>query len=181
MGIIRINNSLGNNGLIAEFGNALHSLADTRVLLIDLRNTPSGGNTSVARGIMGHFVTRDMPYQMHVIPYESRVYGPIRKFVEYVAPFGEHYSGKIYVAGGHWTGSMGEGLMIGFDAIGTTTVGSELAHLLGALSNETIAGSKAKVDLGTEELFTVSGGLAPISAHASTLSRPNAINRPIQC
>ncbi|QGN55686.1 S41 family peptidase [Novosphingobium sp. Gsoil 351] len=157
LGIIRINNSLGNNGLIAEFGNALHSLADTRALLIDLRNTPSGGNTSVARGIMGHFVTRDMPYQMHVIPYEARVYGPTRKFVEYVAPFGERYSGKIYVAGGHWTGSMGEGLMIGFDAIGATTVGSELAHLLGALSNETIAGSKAKIDLGTEELFTVPG------------------------
>lgn len=157
VGIIRINNSLGDQALVGQFAQALATLADTTTLLIDLRNTPSGGNTSVARGIMGHFVDHDLPYQMHVIPYETRVLGPTRKFVEYVAPYGAHYSGKVYVAGGHWTGSMGEGLMIGFDAIGTTTVGSDLAHLLGGLSNETIDSSAAKVDLGTEQLFTVTG------------------------
>lgn len=157
LGIIRINNSLGNQQTIGQFVNALATLADTTTLLIDLRDTPSGGNTSVARGIMGHFVDHDRPYQMHVIPYESRVLGPTRKFVEYVAPYGTRYAGKVYVAGGRWTGSMGEGLMIGFDAIGATTVGSELAHLLGGLSNETIDGSAAKIDIGTEQLFTVSG------------------------
>jgi carboxyl-terminal processing protease len=156
-GVIRINNSLGNQQLIDAFAKALASLADTDTLLIDLRNTPSGGNTSVARGIMGHFVDHDRPYQMHIIPYETRVLGPTRKFMEYVAPFGTRYAGKLYVAGGHWTGSMGEGMMIGFDAIGATTVGSDLAHLLGALSNETIEGSAAKVDIGTEQLFTVTG------------------------
>ena len=156
-GIVRINNSLGEQGLIGQFTRALATLADTTTLLIDLRDTPSGGNTSVARGIMGHFVDHDLPYQMHVIPYETRVLGPARKFVEYVAPCGAHYGGKVYVVGGHWTGSMGEGLMIGFDAIGATTVGSDLAHLLGGLSNETIDGSAAKVDLGTEQLFTVTG------------------------
>lgn len=157
IGIIRVNNSLGNQQLIDAFSTALASLADCEALLIDLRNTPSGGNTSVARGIMGHFVDHDRPYQMHVIPYEARVLGPTRKFVEYVAPFGRRYTGKVYVAGGHWTGSMGEGLMIGFDAIGATTVGTDLAHLLGALSNETIEGSAARVDIGTEQLFTVAG------------------------
>lgn len=91
------------------------------------------------------------------MPYDTRVLGPTRKFMEFVAPFGLRYSGKVYVAGGRWTGSMGEGMMIGFDAIGATTLGSDLAHLLGALSNETIAGSAAKVDIGTEQLFTVTG------------------------
>lgn len=157
LGIIRINNSLGDQALVGQFAQALATLADTTTLLIDLRATPSGGNTSVARGIMGHFVDHDMPYQMHVIPYETRVLGPTRRFVEYVAPYGTRYTGKVYVAGGRWTGSMGEGLMIGFDAIGATTIGSELAHLLGGLSNETIDGSAAKVDLGTEQLFTVAG------------------------
>jgi carboxyl-terminal processing protease len=157
LGIIRINNSLGDQALIGQFSHALASLGETTTLLIDLRNTPSGGNTSVARGIMGHFVDHDRPYQMHVIPYESRVLGPTRKFVEYVASYGTRYNGKVFVAGGHWTGSMGEGLMIGFDAIGATTVGSELAHLLGGLSNETIDGSAARIDLGTEQLFTVAG------------------------
>jgi carboxyl-terminal processing protease len=157
LGIIRINNSLGEPALIGAFDKALASLADTATLLIDLRNTPSGGNTTIARGIMGHFVDHDRPYQMHVIPYETRVLGPTRKFVEYVAPYGLRYAGKVYVAGGRWTGSMGEGMMIGFDVIGATTVGSELAHLLGALSNETIKGSSAKIDLGTEQLFTING------------------------
>ncbi len=157
LGIIRINNSLGNQETIGQFAKALATVADTTTLLIDLRDTPSGGNTSVARGIMGHFVNHDRPYQMHVIPYESRVLRPTRKFMEYVAPYGTRYAGKVYVAGGHWTGSMGEGLMIGFDAIGATTVGSELAHLLGGLSNETIDGSAAKIDIGTEQLFTVTG------------------------
>ncbi|WP_157177107.1 hypothetical protein [Sphingomonas prati] len=92
-----------------------------------------------------------------VIPYEARVLGPTRKFTEYVAPYGTRYTGKVYVAGGHWTGSMGEGLMIGFDAIGDTTSGTDHAHLLGALSNETIEGSAAKVDIGNEQLFTVTG------------------------
>lgn len=157
LGIIRINNSLGDQALVGQFAQALATLADTTTLLIDLRATPSGGNTSVARGIMGHFVDHDMPYQMHVIPYETRVLGPTRRFVEYVAPYGTRYTGKVYVAGGRWTGSMGEGLVIGFDAISATTIGSELAHLLGGLSNETIDGSAAKVDLGTEQLFTVAG------------------------
>lgn len=157
LGIIRINNSLGEQALVGRFSQALSSLAGTGTLLIDLRNTPSGGNTSVARGIMGHFVDHDRPYQVHVIPFESRVLGPTRKFVEYVAPFGARYTGKVYVAGGHWTGSMGEGMMIGFDAIGATTVGSEHADLLGALSNETIEGSAARIDLGTEQMFTVAG------------------------
>ncbi len=172
LGIIHINNSLGDQALIGQFAQALATLADTTTLLIDLRDTPSGGNTSVARGIMGHFVDHDRPYQMHVIPYESRVLGPTRKFVEYVAPYGIHYGGKVYVAGGRWTGSMGEGLMIGFDAIGATTVGSELAHLLGGLSNETIDGSAAKIDIGTEQLFTVTG--LPRADYRPQLYVPNA-------
>lgn len=61
------------------------------------------------------------------------------------------------MAGARWTGSMSEGLMIGFRAIAATTVGSEHAHLLGALSNEKIDGSVAKVDIGTEQLFLITG------------------------
>lgn len=172
LGIIRINNALGEQALIEQFAKALTSLSDTSTLLIDLRNTPSGGNTSVARGILGHFVDHDSPYQMHVIPYEARVLGPPRKFIEFVEPYGARYSGKVYVAGGHWTGSMGEGLMIGFDAIGATTIGSDLAHLLGGLSNETIEGSTAKIDLGTEQLFTVTG--LPRAAYRPAIFLPSA-------
>lgn len=56
-----------------------------------------------------------------------------------------------------WTGSTGEGLMVAFAAIDAATVGTDLARLLEARSDETISGSAARVDLGTEELFTVKG------------------------
>jgi len=155
--VIRIENSLGNNATIQAFAGALNSVRDSRRLVIDLRNTPSGGNTTVARGILGHFVDREHPYQIHVVPGEERQFGVPRKFVEYVLPIAPRYRGKVIVLGGHWTGSMGEGLMIAFNAIGIPTAGSQLAHLLGALSNEQLERSGARVDLGEEQLFDVRG------------------------
>ena len=80
-----------------------------------------------------------------------------RKFVEYVLPLAPYYPGKVVVLGGHWTGSMGEGLLIGFDALGVKTAGSGLADLLGSLFNERLATCDAKVDLGEEQLFHVNG------------------------
>ena len=52
---------------------------------------------------------------------------------------------------------MGEGMVIGFDALGHTTVGSPMAHLLGALSHETLPTSQAQVELGEEQLLHVNG------------------------
>jgi len=155
--VIRMENSLGNNDTITAFASALQKVKTSPILVIDLRNTPSGGNTTVARGILGHFVDRELPYQVHVVPGEERQFGVPRKFVEYVLPIAPHYTGKVMVLGGHWTGSMGEGLMIGFKAIGVHTGGSRLAHLLGALFNERLEQSGARVDLGEEQLFDVRG------------------------
>jgi carboxyl-terminal processing protease len=157
LAIISFANSLGNNATIAEFNKAIMQVMDAPFLLLDLRNTPSGGNTTVARGVMGHFTTQERAYQMHTIPYDERVNGVKRKFVEYVAPLSSAYTGQVFVAGGRWTASMGEGLMIGFDALGATTIGSELGHLLGALHNLTIKASNARIDFGVEALFHING------------------------
>ena len=155
--IIRFNNSLGRNETIAAFQAALLEVQAAKVLVLDFRNTPSGGNTTVARGIMGHFVRREQPYQVHVVPSEMRRYGVPRKFVEYVLPLAPYYPGRVVVLGGHWTGSMGEGLLVGFHALGVRTAGSGLADLLGGLFNEHLALSDAKVDLGEEQLLQVNG------------------------
>jgi carboxyl-terminal processing protease len=80
-----------------------------------------------------------------------------RKFIELVAPLKPHYRGRVFVLAGRWTGSMGEGMVIGFDAIGHRTVGSSMAHLLGALFHETLAASGARVELGQERLLHVNG------------------------
>ena len=57
VGIIRINNSLGNSDLVGVFDNALTALRNTEALIIDLRNTPDGGNTGVAEPILGRFIS----------------------------------------------------------------------------------------------------------------------------
>ncbi len=157
--IIRFNNSLGNNATIMAFQAALQQVPATNGLILDFRNTPSGGNTTVARGIMGHFVQVEKPYQVHVVPSEQRRYGVPRKFVEYVLPLAPYFAGKVMVLGGHWTGSMGEGLLVGFSALGVPTAGSELADLLGAVFNERLAQCDALVDLGEEQLLQVNGQL----------------------
>ena len=77
IGYIRINDSLGDDALVAEFDRALAALKQTRALIIDLRNTASGGNSSVARGILGRFVQRELPYQKHVLPAEQRAGGVV--------------------------------------------------------------------------------------------------------
>jgi hypothetical protein len=157
VGVIRFNNSLGRDDTIGAFARALRPLLDARALVVDLRNTPSGGNSTVARGVLGHFVSRERPYQVHVVPAEARRFGVPRKFVEYVLPIEPFFRGRVVVLGGRWTGSMGEGMVIGFDAIGAQTAGSPMGHLLGALFHETLPESGAQVELGEEQLFHVDG------------------------
>ena len=95
-----------------------------------------GGNTDVARSVIGHFLTEPQPYQVHEIPAVERATGVPRRFVEVALPRAPHYGGPVAVLGGRWTGSMGEGLVVGLDAAaGAVTVGSDMGDLLGALWN----------------------------------------------
>jgi hypothetical protein len=63
--VLRPENALGNLDLVAAVDSALASCDPARGLVLDLRNTPSGGNTDVARGIMGHFTQTTQSYQIH--------------------------------------------------------------------------------------------------------------------
>lgn len=157
LAMVRFDNSLGRLETIQAFRAALPRLLDASTFVIDLRNTPSGGNTTVARGIMGHFVRGETPYQLHVVPEEARRYGAPRQFMEYVLPAAPYVPGRVFAVGGRWTGSMGEGMMIGFDALGATTVGSPLGHLLGAIETVVLERSGARIELGTEQLLHVRG------------------------
>lgn len=156
--VIRIHNSLGNNDTIAAFDAAMVQVAEARAVILDMRETPSGGNTEVARSIIGHFTAEVRPYQMHVIPVYEREFGVPRQFVEYVHPREPYFSGPVYVLHGRWTGSMGEGIVIGMDAAtDAVTIGSNMGDLLGGLWNRDLASSGARVDLGGEALFHVDG------------------------
>ncbi|SDU12630.1 carboxyl-terminal processing protease [Polaribacter sp. Hel1_33_78] len=134
IGIIRINNSLGNNQLISEFDKTLDSLFYTKGLIIDLRNTNNGGNTYVGKGIMGRFTDKELPYQKHMYV-ESYDNQPkiVRSWFEHVSPRGNQYQKPVIILVGRWTGSMGEGIAIGFDAMERAEiVGTEMKRLAGS-------------------------------------------------
>lgn len=131
---IRINNSLGDTATIAAFDAAMAQAASSARIVLDLTETPSGGNTTIARAIMGWFTDEPRPYQVHSLPAEQRQTGIARQWTEYVLPReGKFYSGPVTVRVGRWTGSMGEGLAIGMRALGAGLEGGQMAGLLGAI------------------------------------------------
>lgn len=159
VGIISISNSLGNNNLVAEFDKSLDSLADTRALILDLRNTVDGGNSYVARGIMSRFISETKPYQRHL---EKEKYGnnPLveRSWVEYVNPRGKQYVKPVVVLVGRWTGSMGEGLAVGFEGMQRAAiVGTEMERLAGEMSGFSFKHQSFGYRLSTARLFHING------------------------
>lgn len=155
-GYIKINNSLGNDDLITEFDSVLNSMMHCKSLILDLTETPGGGNSTVARAIMGRFITRELPYQKHELdegPFKIR-----RSWVEYVSPRKPVFGKKLLVMVGHWTGSMGEGMAIGFDGMHAgTVIGTRMAGLLGAVSTFSMPYTNIRYQLPTERLYHING------------------------
>ena len=155
---IRYNNSLGDNAAIEAFDTALAALAADARVVIDLRDTPSGGNSTVARGAMSWFVDAPTPYQMHRLLAEERSTGVARQWIELVLPrAGKHRAKPVAVRVGRWTGSMGEGMAIGFAAMGVPVCGDRMAGLLGAIYDFDLPSSGLRVKFPAERLFSVGG------------------------
>ena len=159
VGYLRFNDSLGDGATVDAFDGALAALRDTKGLIVDLRETPSGGNSTVARGILGRFLAREAGYQKHDLPAEERASGIRRSWIELVSPRGPfRYAGRVTVLVGRWTGSMGEGLAIGFDAVaGATTVGGPMAQLRGATHRIELPHTGIGVSVPAERLYHVNG------------------------
>ena len=163
IGIVRINNVLGKDVLVTEFDRVLDGLMDTEGLIIDLRNTVDGGNSYVARGIMGRFIEESKPYQKHLFLEKSKDnpnVNPVitRSWIEYVEPRGETYKKPVVVLVGRWTGSMGEGLAIGFEGMQRgEIVGSEMEKLAGGVSSFSFKNQTYGYRISTEKLFHING------------------------
>jgi C-terminal processing protease CtpA/Prc len=158
LGYIKINNSLGDNALIKAFDNSLDSLMNTNGLIIDLRETPSGGNTTVARAIMGRFIEKEMTYQKHSLPNEEKEFGVRRSWVEFVSPRGRIYKKPLVILVGRWTGSMGEGITIGFDGMKRAQiVGDKMAGLLGAIYSFSMPETNIGFSIPAEKLYHING------------------------
>jgi C-terminal processing protease CtpA/Prc len=153
---IKINDALGNFNLINLFDQALDSFLLFKNIIIDLTETPSGGNTTVARSIMGRFIHKALPYQQH--EFDETAFQTKRQWVEYVTPRKTQFKGNVYVMVGHWTGSMGEGMAIGFDGLKRAKiVGTSMAKLLGAVQGFTMTETNIGFQIPTERLYHING------------------------
>jgi C-terminal processing protease CtpA/Prc len=153
---IKINDALGNYNTIEEFDKVIDSILQYKNLIIDLTQTPSGGNSTVARCIMGRFIDKTLPYQQH--EFDEKEFDTKRKWVEFVTPRKAQFNGKVFVLVGHWTGSMGEGIAIGFDGLKRAKIiGTEMAGLLGAINGFIMSETKIGFQIPTERLYHING------------------------
>jgi Peptidase family S41 len=156
--VIRFNDSLGDRATVAAFDAAMAGARPGEAVILDLTDTASGGNTRVARAVMGWFVDEARPYQIHSLPAEERETGIARQWVEQVLPrAGKRHRGPVTVRVGRWTGSMGEGLAIGMDALGARVEGGPMAGLLGAIEDHRLTHSGLVIKLPVERLYAVDG------------------------
>jgi carboxyl-terminal processing protease len=107
---------------------------------------------------MGRLIETMLPYQRHRIPH----YGQSdveRNWIELVAPRGPFtYTAPVVVLVNHWTGSMGEGMAIGLDAMRRAkVVGTPMAHLAGAVSDLKLPQTGIDLAFATEQLYHVNG------------------------
>ncbi len=155
--VFRPEDSLGQNDLLKDLEGRLPDLRSAKGIVLDLRDTPSGGNTTVARGLMGLFTGKRQPYQRHVV--EERETGTVRDWVEYATPrLAKPITTPMVILVDRWTGSMGEGIAIGLDAMHRATViGTRMAGLRGAVDSTTLPVSGLRVFFPAERLFHIDG------------------------
>ena len=155
-GYIKINNSLGDDDLIPAFNTAMDSLKHTDNLIIDITETPGGGNSAVARSILSRFTDEEMPYQKHEVT--ETQYKIKRRWTEYVSPGKEAYKKEVFILVGHWTGSMGEGIAVGFDGMAKAKIiGTKMAGLIGAISQFRLTETKIGFQFPTERVYHING------------------------
>jgi carboxyl-terminal processing protease len=147
--------------MIPAFDSMMLAFKNTRSIILDLRETPGGGNTSVAKAILGWFINREQFYQKHEYYAEEKSLGIKRSWVEIVSPRqGKYYSKPLVILCDHWTGSIAEGIVIGFDAFNrpnTTIVGTDMARLNGAVYTFEMPETKIRFTFPNERLYHVDG------------------------
>ena len=152
VGYIRFNDSLGDDDTVAAFDAAVESLRGAKGWIIDLRDTGSGGTTDVAEPVMGRFVTTAADYQITVPLHASPVIGKVQPRGPWTL------TGPVAVLAGRWTGSMGEGMAIGFDGMKRgVIVGGPMAGLAGGVEVFNLPATDTNLRLPAYALTHVDG------------------------
>jgi carboxyl-terminal processing protease len=146
--------SFADAAIIGQFDAALAALAGVRRLLIDVRGN-GGGDTAVARPIMGRFTP------------ERRAYATMRRrqgaglgpaWTEFVDPRGPLWSGPVDVIVDRWSASMAEGFPMGMKAIsGARIIGQPMMGLGAAVFPLRLDRSGIALQYSAEPVFDING------------------------
>ena len=121
--------SFSNQAVIDSFDAALLRFRDTPGLIVDVRQN-GGGDTAVARPIMGRFVADRRPYARMRRREGNHLSEPWTEFVEPRGPF--TYAAPAAVLTTRWSASMAEGFPMGMRGIGRATIVGTPMMRLGA-------------------------------------------------
>ena len=108
---------------------------------------------------MSRFINEPKPYQKHSFLEKSQDNPNVeRSWVEYVTPRLKHYKNPVVILVGRWTGSMGEGLAIGFEGMQRAEiVGTEMRRLAGEVNDFGFKHQKFGYKLSTAKLYHING------------------------
>jgi carboxyl-terminal processing protease len=141
--------------LVERFDRALDALRTTRGLVIDVRNN-GGGNTALARPIMGRFIQTRKQYAWM----SRRAGGQMApRWPEFVEPRGPWtYTQPVVVLVNHWSASMAEGFPMGMHGIGRATiVGTPMMGLGAGVIDAVLGWTQLPLQVSAEPVFHVDG------------------------
>ena len=147
--------SFADTAIVAAFDSALAAFRDAPALIIDVRGN-GGGDTTVARPIMGRFIT------------EARAYATMRRrsgpglgpaWTETVEPRGPFtFTRPVIVLADHWSGSMAEGFPMGMRAVARARiVGTPMMGLGAAVFGLRLDRTGIAAQYSGEPVYTVTG------------------------
>lgn len=111
--------SFADDAVAESVDQALAEMRDAPGLILDVRNN-GGGDTAVARPIMGRFISETKPYALMRRREGAGLGGFWTETVDPQGPF--TYTRPVVVLTDHWSGSMAEGFPMGMRGIGRATV-----------------------------------------------------------
>lgn len=126
VGVIVIR-SFADDAVTQAFNAALAELRDCPALILDVRGN-GGGDTAVARPIMGRFIRQPAPYARMRRREGQGLSAPWTETVDPTGPF--TFEGPVAVVVDRWSGSMAEGFPMGMRSLGRgSIVGSRMMGL----------------------------------------------------
>ncbi|MGE5722716.1 MAG: S41 family peptidase [Sphingomonadales bacterium] len=121
--------SFGDTASVDAFDRALAELRDAPGLIVDVRGN-GGGDTAVARPIMGRFIADRRAYAQMRRRAGAGLSQPWREYVDPRGPF--TFTAPVVVLANHWSGSMAEGFPMGMRGIGRAAIVGTAMMGLGA-------------------------------------------------